>query len=238
MQNYDELLHFLVKKIISEDELKRHSKGQKMKRSQAEAAEYRSGVDALYKSTTEAFSKSARALPKPLETVSSLFMPRQPTEFHKLLNDFLIGAHAGSVALNDLTRSRGRHDDIGLFCNLYALSGVLSTISQLPEAAVRELLEPIQTVDAAFDDLNIGGWQFSETGLLAGGYWHWLLYDPIERHLSLDLLPELANGAKGNLDKYRAGIIGLWVFKQGQPNASMKPWFHENVLANVPRWVS
>ena len=232
MEEYDELLNALSKKIIAEDEQRRRASGLDTDRSQAEGAEYRGRVDSLYESTREAFTNSGSDVPKPVAAMSSLFMARPRTEFRSLLNECLVSPHAACVALNYLTKSNGRHADMGVVCNLYGLSGVFGSLSGATEAARKMFAEPLEHVARAFEALNMDGWQLSKTGLIASAYWNWLIYEPVDSALDLDLLPKLANAAQGNVEKYRAGIVGLWKFKQTIPDGATKA-FYKDVLPNV-----
>ena len=236
MEQYDELLDALSKKIIAEDEERRQASGLEKHRSEVEAAEYRGRVDSLYESAREAFIKAGKEVPKPVAAMSALFMARPRTEFRSLLNECLVSAHAACLALNHLTKASGKRDDIGVVCNLYALSGVFGSLSAATEAARKKFAEPLEHVGRAFEGLNIEGWQESKTGLIAGAYWNWIIYEPADSALDLELMPKLAEAAAGNVEKYRAGILGLWRLKQTNADGATKA-FYNDVLPNVPIWV-
>ena len=232
MEQYDELLDALSKKIIAEDENRRRASRFVENRSEVEAAEYRGLIDSLYQAAREAVIHCSKEVPKPVEAMSSLFMARGPTEVHSLLNECLVSAHAACLAVNYLTKSNGKHSDIGVVCNLYALSGIFGSLSQAPEAVGKKFKEPLEQVAKAFEALNMNGWQSSRTGLIASSYWNWLIYEPVDRGLDLELLPQLAEAAMGNVKKYKAGVVGLWKLKQANPDGATRA-FYKDVLPNV-----
>lgn len=236
MEDYERLLDQLVKRVIADDEAKRKAGRLPVRRSEEQAIEYRNVIDNTYQSIVDSFVTPSKVFPQPLEHISTMFMKTDLLNFHTVLNDFLISPHAIAKAVNKLSMSRGRYDDIGKFCNLFALNGVLPTLSKGPEAIAARYLRPIQGLQKGFEELSIGGWAFSEVGIVACSYLYWLLYDYADGSLNLDLFPALATATKGDIEKCKTGVIGYWLARQANPVTSMQ-FFYSDVLPKAPSWL-
>lgn len=235
MATNSQLLDYCVKQILTLDEKARKSNRLRTNRTEKEAIDYRNFVDNWYETVISKFVDSLVIYPKPREDTSLLFMKTESLQYHPVLDYNLILPRAMSTAINTLTIFRGRSDDIGKFCNLFALQGMhFALISETTETGENPKLAYFHLIKG-FKELNIEVLPLSEGGINASSFFHWLIFDYATNVPDVNLLPELARSVKGDVDKFKASIVPYWIARQADPVTSNK-FFYENVLPNVSRW--